>query len=176
MRGTFRLLVPFLAGLLLSFQALAQAQASPSQAHVDRFIGKWKLNLDKSKSVSSDSELMTIEPEGDKSKITYNYVYGSPDAGLKFWTITDMKGTAFPLTQTSGKPMNERWSVTRDGADAFIVDSLPFPKRVRYEISADGETMTSREIISAKTGIVGGRMDKGVVRAVTPIRVFDRVR
>jgi hypothetical protein len=158
--------------LLFCFIASAQKEASPNATPAtDRFIGTWKLNVDKS-SAAPESEILTIEPEGSKFKFACQTSYGNGTT-LKYWVITDMNGGYLKLTQFDGRPMNEEWSITRKSRDAFTVDSRPPGSQVSYEVSADGQTMTARTISSA---IVGGRVQNGVITRVTPTLVFDRVR
>jgi hypothetical protein len=153
----------------LSLSALGQQKSTSSDAVKDAFIGKWKLNVEKS-SLPPEQEMIEIESQGPGYKISCDVTYNTE---LTFWVVTDMQGTPAKLTQQDGKPMNEEWRVTREGLDAFVVDSRPFRKVVRYKVSSDGKTLTMRELSSA---IVGGKIENGMIKAVTRILVFDKIQ
>lgn len=172
-RGTMKplnsRLVVFTLISVLSVSASGQRKSSSGNASGDGFIGKWKLNVEKS-SAPPEQEMIAIENQGSGYKISCDVTY---NAELKFWTITDMKGTPSKVTQENGSPMNEEWQVTREGSDAFVVESRPFRRVVRYTVSPDGQTLTMREISSA---IHGGKMENGVVKPVSQILVFDKTQ
>jgi len=69
--------------------------------------------------------------------------------------------------------MNEEWRDTREGPDAFLVDTRPFRRVVRYSVSPDGQTLTIREVSSA---MHGGNAENGILKSVVPVLVFDMVR
>jgi hypothetical protein len=168
----------FTLGVTLCLVAQGQKQPLPHSSvpvPADRFVGSWKLNVAKS-SAPPDSESITIESQGSDFKLTYDIVYGNGYES-KHWTVTDMRGAIVKLTQADGKAMSDQWRVTRDGPDVFVVDKLgPFGGgQDRYEVSADGKTMTIRTI-PGKTGLVGGKLENGVLISAPPVLVFDRVQ
>ena len=160
-----RLILCVLLAFLLSLSLLGQQNAS-----TDNFIGKWKLNVDKSK-LPPERETITIELQGSQCKISDDVAYDN-GTELNFWTLTDMKGTVSKLTQSNGKPMNEEWRVTREDANNFVIDSRPFRNVSRYTVGADGHTLTKRPISSE---LVVAKVNKnGTPEKVVQILVFDR--
>ena len=146
-------------------------KSTPTDPPKDAFVGKWRLNVEKSL-LPPERETITIEPQGTDYKISCDVAYGN-GTELSFWTVTDMKGTVSKVTQSNGKPMGEEWRVTREAADAFIVDSRPFHTVVRYTVSQEGQTMTRREVSS---DLIASKTEKGTVKKVVHILVFDKVQ
>ena len=164
-RGAFALI------LVLSVSVLGQQKSASTDASTDAFIGKWRLNVDKS-SLPPERETLAIENQASGYRIHVDVAYAN-GTELKFWTVTDMKGTPSKLTQEDGKPMNEEWRVIREEADAFVVDSRPFRRVVRYKVSPDGQTLTIREVSST---IVGGKTENGVFKPAVQLLILDRVQ
>jgi hypothetical protein len=160
-----------LVTVVLCVSVFCQQKSAPADPPKDAFVGKWRLNVEKS-SLPPERETITIEPQGIDYKISCDVAYGN-GTELSFWTVTDMKGTVSKVTQSNGKPMNEEWRVTREAADAFVVDSRPFHTVVRYTVSAEGQTLTKREVSS---DIIGGKIEKGTFKRIVHILVFDKVR
>src|SRR5215471_3793989 len=131
---------------VLCVSVLGQQKPTTGDAATDAFAGKWKLNVEKS-SMPPERETITIQRQGSNYRIDCDIAYGN-GTELNFWAVTDMNGTASKVTQANGKSMNEEWRVTREGADAFVVDSRPFHTVVRYKVSPDGQTLTKREVSS----------------------------
>ncbi|HEY0797436.1 MAG TPA: hypothetical protein VGD64_16805 [Acidisarcina sp.] len=149
--------------LLLGGSALCQQTSAPHTVLPnDQFLGSWKLNVQRSPH-GPDREEISIQLEGANLKIADHSVLGN-GTETDFWLITDPGGGFVRLTLKDGKPMNEEWRVTREGASSFIVDSRPFASQVRYEVSADGKTMSARRITSSIMG-----------NTPWPSLVYDRV-
>jgi hypothetical protein len=128
--------------ILLCISVCGQQQASIS-ASEDPIVGEWVLNGAKSILPPGDSTV-TIETARNRYKITLNF---TDDHGRKFssWTVTDMKGDWSQVTRL-GRKSPEKWRVTRDGQDAFVLET--FVNTDRYEVSSDGRTLTDRIIHS----------------------------
>lgn len=157
--------------VVLGVTVLGQQKTPPADPPKNAFVGKWRLNVEKSVS-PPERETITIEPQGADFKISCDVAYDN-GSELSFWTVTDMKGTVSKVTQSNGKPMNEEWRVTREAADAFVVDSRPFQTVVRYTVSQEGQTLTRRDVSS---DIIGGKMEKGAFKKIVHVLVFDKVR
>jgi hypothetical protein len=153
----------------LSVSVSGQQKSTSNNDSKDAFVGKWRLNVEKS-SLPPEQEMIAIENQENGYKISLDVTYNTED---KFWTVTDMKGTPSKLTQEDGKPMNEEWRVTREGPEAFVVDSRPFRRVVRYKVSPDGQFLTMREVSSE---IVGGKRENGVLKPARPILVFEKIQ
>ena len=166
-RRTFLALI----AVILCVSLFGQQKSTPPDPPKDAFAGKWRLNVEKSV-LPPERETISIEPQGADYKISCDVAYGN-GTELSFWTVTDMKGTVSKVTQSNGKPMNEEWRVTREAADAFVVDSRPFHTVVRYTVSHEGQTLTRQEVSS---DIIGGKMEKGTLKKAVHILVFDKVR
>jgi hypothetical protein len=106
---------------------------------VDRFIGVWKLNLDKSSRTGTASELITIESQESNVKFTYDWL-AENTTELHWWFVTDMKGGSVKHTQVNGRPMSSESRITRLDSYRFTDESSM--KRDQYQVSADGKTMT----------------------------------
>jgi hypothetical protein len=157
--------------VVLCAWAFGQQKPASTAPPKEAFVGKWNLNVEKS-TLPPERETIVIEPQGTDYKISCDVAYGN-GTELSFWTVTDMNGSASKVTQSNGKPMNEEWRVTREGADAFVVDSRPFRTVVRYTVSADGQTLTKREVSS---DIIGVKAEKRTSKRIVHILVFDKVR
>ena len=166
-----RLALLALITVVLFVSVFGQQKSTPTEPPKDVFVGKWKLNVERS-SLPPERETITIEPQGADYKISCDVAYGN-GTELSFWTVTDMKGTVSKLTQSNGKPMANEWRVTREAADAFVVDSRPFHTVVRYTVSGEGQTLTKREVSS---DIISGKTEKGTFKRTVQILVFDKVR
>jgi hypothetical protein len=145
MRNT-AFLVSLLAMLCIS--TLAQQNAS-SIAAKDLFLGKWKLNVDKS-SPGPAAETITIEPDGKKYRITLEISH--PD-GFKHtaWTVSDMKGWSSPVERNPVLLPATEWHVKREAADSFTIVAVPDVAgsgraESRYTVGPDRKTLTKRVI------------------------------
>ena len=133
---------------VLYIAAFAQQNPPAGGTATDAFRGRWKLNVNKS-SQGPTAEMITIEPEGKRYRITREAVYrdGSESS---VWTVTDMKGWPSTVTQKDGAATHEEWRVKRDGADSFVVAAVFHggASRIesRYTVSPDGRTLTRRMI------------------------------
>ena len=151
--GKPTLLVSLVA--MLCINALAQQNPSGSTA-TDSFIGKWKLNVDRS-STQIAAGTITIEPVGKKYRITLDFANTAWFGGA-VWTVTDMKGWASPVTRNSNHPIGEEWHVKREGVDSFtIISVFRVPGaggrvEYRYTVGPDGKTLTRRVISEEPPG------------------------
>jgi len=110
--------------------------ASPESA--DRFIGVWKLNVDKSSYTGMVREQITIEFSGGDVKFTYESL-NENGVELNYSFLTDMKGGVVKQTQMDGRPMNSRSRITRLDSHRFREDS---PIEVdESKVSSDGRSM-----------------------------------
>src|SRR4051812_10794408 len=126
--------------------AFGVQQSTSTDRAKDLFVGKWKLNIEKS-TLPPAGETVTIERQAEGYKISIDLAHDN-GTHLKSWSVTDMKGTVSKVTQADGTPMNEEWRVTREGSDSFVVESSPFRSVVRYAVGAEGQTLTKKEISS----------------------------
>lgn len=145
--GKLAFLVSLVAVLCVG--ALARQSSSGGTPTVT-FLGKWKLNVDKS-SPGPTAGTITIEPEGKKYRITLEVAYPGGLGGTA-WTVTDMTGWGSPVTRNFSQPLAEEWHVKREGVDSFTLISV---FRVagaggrtewRYTLSSDRKTLTRRVI------------------------------
>jgi hypothetical protein len=108
--------------------------ASPA----DRFIGVWKLNVDKSSRTGLVSESITIESQESNVKFTYDRL-GENGTELHWWFVTDMKGGTVKPTQVNGRPMSGESRITR--LDSYRFKDESAMQQDEYEVSANGQTM-----------------------------------
>jgi hypothetical protein len=163
--------------VLLSISAKsACGQAEPIS---DPINGVWKLNLDKSKSalevVGVESEVITIVVQGSSHKMTFN-VKQSNDYNPNYYVVTDMKGGTVKPVNADGRGTNDSWRVTRQSVRAFDMELIsPFGGWTdKYEVSADGKTMTLHRV--SITGVAGVQVEKDGTerREGQHLVVFDR--
>ncbi len=112
----------FAIASVLSFFVSQQLLASPADAPTSvSFLGKWKLNVDKSPGIGIKSELITIESDGKNFKITYDRVF---ENGTTFGCsmVTRMKGDVVRPIETNGEPMKVEFRVTRKAPGAFVLN------------------------------------------------------
>jgi hypothetical protein len=132
LRATLGLL--FLAVFAYPSAAHQDKTASPTQVAspiaVDRFIGIWKLNLDKSSRTGTVSELITIESQESNVKFTYDWL--AENTTELHWSVEH--------TQVNGRPMSSESRIARLDSYRFTDESSM--KRDQYQVSADGQTMT----------------------------------
>jgi len=132
-------------------------------------LGKWVLNATKSTTPPRDSTI-TIEATGSRFKITLNF---TDDHGMEFssWTVTDMKGDWSSVRRSFAKS-SEKWRVTRDGRDAFLLETVFSTNR--YEVSSDGGTLTDQTIHSNLP--LHARFPDSVraIKTNRPLLVYDR--
>jgi hypothetical protein len=165
--------------VLLSIAAtLASGQAVSTS---DPINGVWKLNLDKSKNalevVAAESEVITIVAQGSSYKLTFD-VKRSNGYNPNYYIVTDMKGGMVKPVNADGRGTDDSWRVTRQSMNAFDMELISqFGGWTdKYEVSADGKTMTLHRV-SIK-GIVGVEVEKdGTIRRQGQhLVVFDRVQ
>jgi hypothetical protein len=113
----------------------------------DRFIGVWKLRVDKTHA-GTFSQVITIEGQGKDYKFTYDQSFGN---GTEYhWSyVTDMKGEATRPIQTNGHPMPGKSRVTRIDSGSFKVEGEI--QTDVYKVSSDGETMKLQRTYSVQT-------------------------
>ena len=163
--------------VLLSISAKsACGQAEPIS---DPINGVWKLNLDKSKSalevVGVASEVITIVAQGSSHKMTFD-VKQSNDYNPNYYIVTDMKGGTVKPVNADGRGTNDSWRVKRQSVKAFDMELIsPFGGWTdKYEVSADGKTMTLHRV--SITGVAGVQVEKDGTerREGQHLVVFDR--
>jgi hypothetical protein len=116
----------------------ASTQTTP-QGVPDRFIGVWKLRVDKTPHAETFSEVITIEgQQGKDYKFTYDVAAGSGRENR--WSyVTDMKGETVKPVQMNGQPMPSSSRVTRIDSTSFKVEG-EIQKDI-YKVGADGQTL-----------------------------------
>lgn len=145
----------------------------------DPINGVWKLSLNKSKGASEvvgvESEVITIVAQGSSYKLTFD-VKQSNDYNPNYYIVTDMKGGTVRPVNADGRGTNDSWRVTRQSVKAFDMELISqFGGWTdKYEVSADGKTMTLHRV--SVTGVVGVHVEKdGTVRREGQhLVVFDR--
>ena len=143
--------------------------------------GVWKLNLDRSKNAPEiggvESEVITIVAQGSSYKLTFD-VKQSNDYNPNYFIVSDMKGGTAEPVNTDGRKTNDSWRVTCQGIRAFDMELIStFGGWMdKYQVSADGKTMTLHRV-PVNNGVVGVYVEKnGTVRRQSQhLVVFDRV-
>src|SRR5260370_11757820 len=117
----FVALVPL--SLAASHQDNNQASTQiASQGVSDRFIGIWKLRVDKTSQAGSFSQVITIEGQGKDYKFTYDLSVGTGTEN-HWWYVTDMKGEIVKPMQMNGQPMpGKPPRITRIDSSRFKVE------------------------------------------------------
>jgi hypothetical protein len=172
--------------LLPSVNRNGQSSASPAPPPApNRFMGVWKFNAEKS-SAGTKTMVVTIEREGKDYKITSDT---ESERGYKYYysASTSMKGEIVKTLDSDGKPkltgydkngqsMFQEWRVTVESSDSFLIDWLgSFWKQERYEVSADGQTMTIKDV-PGQSAIIGGKIDSnGHLTVARHVKVLDKV-
>lgn len=135
-------------------------------APVNRFVGTWKLNIEKSSpGQSPTSGTFAIQPEGKKYKITLEAAYRGGFGGTA-WTVSDLKGWGSPVTRNFSEELGEQWYVKLEGVDSLdiiSVDGAGDRTEWRYTVGPDGKTLTRR--------VVGG----GIPNRRNQVLVFEKV-
>jgi hypothetical protein len=137
----------------------------------DRFVGMWKLNVDKSSRSGIDKEsisITTVESEEKEFKFVFDSL-GDNRTELRWWFVTDMKGGVSKHTQVNGRPMTSESCITRLDSDTFVDDTKIL--KDEYKVSADGQTLTVRR--NFKQSFNGKKLpdQKLVFDRLTSIRV-----
>lgn len=172
----------FLTGMLLSSALFAVGRAhqsaTPAQATrpaTDPIVGAWKLAIDKSTNPTAEAEILTIVPQADQLKLTFMATQ-SNGYNPHYEVVTDMKGMISKPTD-SGKPMNDAWRFSRSEPNVFVQEGVGSfgGWEKEYTVSADGKTLTVRELPGNSKIIVGRRDSNGVIHPVQHVLVFERI-
>ena len=118
-----------------------------SQETLDRFIGVWKLRVDKTQSAGTFSQVITIEDQGKDYRFTYDLAVNGKENHLSY--VTDMKGETVKSVQKDGQPAPGKSRITRIDSSSFKVESEI--GRDIYKVSADGLTMKVKKTYSVTT-------------------------
>jgi hypothetical protein len=114
--------------LLATLAALCVAAAPPSRAGDQPFIGKWKLNLSKSKL----ADQMTIAPAGaNRYTLTFAGIGDTETLAADGTDQPGVQGSTISITIES--PNN--WKIVRKQGDRTVVDA-------NWKLSDDGKTLT----------------------------------
>jgi hypothetical protein len=145
MRGS---LLRWLAIVLLinatPLSGLSQEKQPVTPPTTDRFVGMWKLNVDKSSRSGIDKEsisITTVESEEKEFKFVFDWLADN-GTELQWWFVTDMKGGVSKHTQVNGRAMSSESCITRLDSDRFVDDTKIL--KDEYKVSADGQTVTVR--------------------------------
>jgi hypothetical protein len=122
-------------------------QIDPPQP-TDRFMGKWKLNLDKSWHTGMVSDRIKLEFQEGYVRFTRDSLNGNSFKDHYTFT-TDMKGGLSKEAEQSGRTLTTGWSrVTRLDSSQFREES---PLAIdEYRVSSDGRSMENKRSIIAK--------------------------
>jgi len=110
-------------------------------------LGKWKLNVEKSKYVpgpAPKSMMRTVEAEGDKVKFTYEGVAANGNAVSYTFSLA-YDGKDYPITGTGAVGGADTVSVKQLGPKSFAATFKKAGVAIvnsKVEISADGKTTT----------------------------------
>lgn len=110
-------------------------------------LGKWKLNVEKSKYVpgpAPKSLTRTVEADGDKIKFTYEGVAANGNAISYTFSVT-YDGKEYPITGSGATGGADSISVKQLGPTSFIstLKKAGVPVAIsKTEISADGKVTT----------------------------------
>jgi hypothetical protein len=160
-------------GVTLAEQSGESPQANQSSG--DTLLGTWRLNTKKSPHSTLESKSVVIESQGNGYKLTIDYVQSN---GMKwnFSANTSMKAEVVKTIENDGKLAKQEWRVTRTGSGSFIVEWLgPFGKQEKYDVTADGKTMTIHDVTRNPTIVGFGRDKDGKTVPLDTTEVFDRV-
>ncbi len=155
---------------------LASQPRVPASPAADLFVGKWKLNTDKSTN-PPESEVITITSQGSGFVLDFDE---KQDNGYnpKYSISAEMKGTAVKQVFVDGSKTNDKWRVTRQGPKKFEMELItPLGGwKDEYEVSNDGTTMTMHRF-ETPGGIVAGKVDdSGAMHRFEQIFVFDKMK
>ena len=114
----------------------------------DRFIGVWKLRMDKTPHARAFGEVITIEGQGKNYKFTYDQSFENGTEN-HLWYVTEMKGEIVTDTHMNGQPIPGKFRITRIDSGSFEVDG-EIQKDV-YKVSSDGQTMKLQRTYSVHT-------------------------
>jgi hypothetical protein len=122
-------------------------QIDPPQP-TDRFMGKWKLNLDKSWHTGMVSDRIKLEFQEGYLRFTRDSLNGN---GFKdhYTFTTDMRGGLSKEAEQNGRTMTTGWSrVTRLDSSRFREESTLAIDV--YRVRPDGRSMENKRSIIAK--------------------------
>jgi len=125
----------------------ASAQTAP-QGVADRFLGVWKLRVDKTPHAGTFSEVITIEGQGKDYKFTYDQSFGN-GTEYHLWYVTEMKGEIVTDTHMNGQPVPGKSRITRIDSGSFKVEGEA--QKDVFKVSADGQTMKLQRAYSVQT-------------------------
>jgi hypothetical protein len=121
-------------------------QIDPPQP-TDRFMGKWKLNLDKSLHTGMVRDRIKVEFQEGYVRFTRNSLNGNGFEDHYTFT-TDMKGGSSKETQQNGRTIKGGSRVTRFDSSRFKEES---PLAIdKYRVNPDGRSMENKRSIIAK--------------------------
>jgi hypothetical protein len=150
-----QLVVAAMVTAMVSFPLAAvhqdNSQASNNaavQGIPDRFIGVWKMRVDKTRLPGSFSEVVTIEGLGKNYKFTYDQSFGNGTEN-HWWYVTEMEGKIVTDTHMNGQPTPGKSRITRIDSESFKVEG-EIQKDV-YKVSSDGQTMKLQRTYSMQT-------------------------
>jgi len=114
----------------------------------DRFIGVWKLRVDKTPHAGTFSEVITIEGQGKNYKFTYDQSFGNGTEN-HLWYVTEMKGEIVTDTHMNGQLVPGKSRITRIDSGSFKVEG-EIQKEV-CKVSSDGQIMKLQRTYSVRT-------------------------
>jgi hypothetical protein len=142
-KKVFRLSGPVVAiGFILLIPFVVPKQENPktestqiaSQGVSDRFIGVWKLRVEKMSNRGTFSQLITIEGQGKDYKFTYDQSAGNGEE-YHWWYVTDMKGEIVKPVQVACYPYRfQRFQSGRGNPERRLRSQ---PRRPDHETSKD---------------------------------------
>jgi len=117
---------------------ITRAQEPTSTTGPDRFIGVWRLDLEKHPRDGIKSESLKIEKQDKDYKFTYDWI-GDRHDEIHWSAVTDMKGGAVKRMQPNGKSLAVV-HITRVDAYSFVEQDDMIAST--YRVAKDGKTMT----------------------------------
>jgi hypothetical protein len=128
----------FVPSVLLAVEMFTITRAQEPTSAPDRFVGVWKLDLEKHPRSGIKSETLKIEKRVSDYKFIYDWIGDKRDE--THWSaVTDMKGEVVKRVQPNGKTFGPV-RITRIDTNNFVEqDDLIESK---YQVAEDGKTMT----------------------------------
>ena len=172
--GNFLVVLAILLSCIVCLAKQSGQSTQTDRSSPDSFLGAWRFNPDKSSGAGLESKSIAIESQGTRYKLIIDCVQQN---GVKWYfsATTNMNAEVVSTFDKTGKQTSQQWRVTRDGPSSFRLDWLgPYGMQQRYEVTADGKTMTMHDV-TASPKIIGGTYKGGRPVPVDHTEVFDRV-
>jgi hypothetical protein len=141
-RGKFLLFSFALVSAAFVTATLARQSPVPTSPALDPLLGKWNLNVDKSKNAPV-GEVITITSKESGFVLEFDVKNGN-DYNPKYSMTTDMKGTPVQPVYADGSKADAQWRVTRRSPNKFDMELFTHfgGWTDGYEVVSHGKSMT----------------------------------